>query len=92
MNQNLAFTFLDIYFNPGFSFDKTILPGTTYCPIDPLNGFVKTDDILWFSLSQMNIPLYLNTTWEVLKPIVVDWFNDRFSERFGMVHSLFLFD
>jgi hypothetical protein len=92
MNQNLAFTFLDIYFNPGFSFDKTILPGTTYCPIDPLNGFVKTDDILWFSLYQININFYINKKLEVLKPIIVEWFNNRFSEKFGVVHSLFLFD
>jgi hypothetical protein len=57
-----------------------------------LNGFVKTEDVLWFSPSEMDIPLYLNISWEVLKPIIVDWFNNRFSEKFGVVHSLFLFD
>jgi len=92
MNNALVFTFLDIHFNPKFPIDGSILPGTTYCPIEPLMGFVKTDDIIWFSKGQMNLPYFLNTTWEVLKPIVVDWFNKRFSGTLGEARELFLFD
>jgi hypothetical protein len=58
MNKNLAFTYLDIRYNPGFPFDKTILPGYLEMPKEALMGFVKTDKVLWYMDSEAGKSLH----------------------------------
>lgn len=89
MNRNLAFTYLDIRYNPGFPFDRTILPGYSTPPEEPLIGLIKTEDVLWYLESEKDLPKYLATSWEVITPILIDWFNIRFGQKFGFITQVF---
>lgn len=88
MNRNLAFTYLDIRYNPGFPFDKTILPGFPKMPEEALMGFIKTDEVLWYMDSEADMPKYLASNWEVITPILIDWFNERFGGKFGLINQV----
>ena len=88
LNKNLAYTYLDIFYYPDYPHDNTILPGLWEKPNECLSDFVKTDNVLWF-LSNRNIPMYLNSTWEEMTPIIIEWFNDRFGNEFGFVNKFF---
>lgn len=88
MNRNLAFTYFDIRYNPGYPFDRSILPGYPTPPKEPLMGFVKTDEVLWYMDSEFDMPKYLASDWDVITPLLIDWFNDRFSDKFGIVSKV----
>jgi hypothetical protein len=89
MNRNLAFTYFDIRYNPEYPFDKTILPGYQTLPEEPLMGLIKTEDVLWYLESEKDLPKYLATTWDVITPILIDWFNIRFGEKLGVITQVF---
>lgn len=89
LRKELVYCFLDIRYNPDYEFDKSILPGTPSKPKDVLSGFVKTQEYLWYYDSEKLMPSFLGTTWENLKPIFIDWYNDRFSKTYGKIINVF---
>lgn len=88
VNKNLVFTYLDIRYNPGYPFDKSILPGFNIVPELPLMGLLKVDDTLWYVDTQNDLPYNLATTWAILTPIMIEWFNIRFEDKFGKINNI----
>jgi hypothetical protein len=89
MRKEVIFSYLDLKYNPDFPVDRSILPGFPSKPKDVLQGFVKTENVLWFFESEKNLPTYLGTNWDGLKPVMVEWFNNRFSKEHGEIVEIF---
>lgn len=89
MRKEIIFTYLDLKFIPDYPVDKSILPGFPTKPKDILEGFIKTENILWVPSAQKDLPKYLNFSWETFKPLFVEWFNQRFSELEGPIDEIF---
>jgi hypothetical protein len=54
-----------------------------------LEEFIKTEHILWIPKSQKDLPKFLNLNWENFKPLMCEWFNERFSQEHGKIEELF---
>lgn len=89
MRKEIVFAYLDLKFIPNYPVDRSILPGFPTKPYDILEGFIKTENILWIPKTQKELPKYLNSNWDSLKPLMCEWFNERFSKEYGEVEELF---
>ena len=89
MRKEVVFTYLDLKFIPNYPVDRSILPGFPTTPNDILEDFIKTEHILWVPKSQKDLPKYLDLSWENFKPLMCEWFNERFSQEHGKIEDLF---